>query len=196
MKTIKNAVFLKSESELDNFKGFGIPEIVVLGRSNVGKSSFINMLSGNSKLAKVSATQGKTKLVNFFLFNKEFVLVDLPGYGYAQTSKLEMQRWEKMINGYLEKSKNLVSSILIVDIRHKPTAQDVQMLDYLAFNNIPVTVVATKYDKIKKSERLKKLTDIAQTLKIGVENIYLISSETSYGKETIIERIYQFISGV
>lgn len=196
MKTIKNAVFLKSEAELDNFKGFGIPEIVVLGRSNVGKSSFINMLSGNSKLAKVSATQGKTKLVNFFLFNKEFVLVDLPGYGYAQTSKLEMQRWEKMINGYLEKSKNLVSSILIVDIRHKPTEQDVQMLDYLTFNNIPVTVVATKYDKIKKSERLKKLTDIAQTLKIGVENIYLISSETSYGKETIVERIYQFISGV
>ena len=196
MKTIKNAVFLKSESELDNFKGFGIPEIVVLGRSNVGKSSFINMLSGNSKLAKVSATQGKTKLVNFFLFNKEFVLVDLPGYGYAQTSKLEMQRWEKMINGYLEKSKNLVSSILIVDIRHKPTAQDVQMLDYLAFNNIPVTVVATKYDKIKKSERLKKLTDIAQTLKIGIENIYLISSETSFGKETIIDRIYQFINGV
>jgi len=100
-----------------------------------------------------------------------------------------------MINEYLEKSQNLVSSILIVDIRHKPTAQDVQMLNYLAFNNISVTVVATKYDKIKKSERLKKLTDIAQTLKIGVENIYLISSETSYGKEAIIDRIYQFVDG-
>ncbi len=196
MKTIKNAVFLKSEAEISDYKGFGVPEIVVLGRSNVGKSSFINMLSGNSKLAKVSATQGKTKLVNFFLFNKEFVLVDLPGYGYAQTSKLEMQRWEKMINSYLENSKRLVSAILIVDIRHKPTEQDIQMLDYLSFNNIPVTVVATKYDKIKKNERLKKLTDIAQTLKIGIENIYLISSETSYGKETIVERIYQFISGV
>ena len=197
MKMIKNAVFLKSESELKDYKGYNnLPEIVVLGRSNVGKSSFINMLSNNSKLAKVSATQGKTKLVNFFLFNKEFVLVDLPGYGYAQTSKLEMQRWERMINGYLENSKNLVSSILIVDVRHKPTAQDVQMLDYLTFNNIPVTIVATKYDKIKKSERLKKLTDIAQTLKIGIENIYLISSETSYGKDAIVERIYQFVSGV
>ena len=196
MKTIKNAVFLKSETEIENYKGFGVPEIVVLGRSNVGKSSFINMLSNNAKLAKVSSVQGKTKVINFFLFNKEFVLVDLPGYGYAQTSKLEMQRWEKMINDYLEKSKTLVSSILIVDIRHKPTEQDVQMLNYLTFNNIPVTIVATKYDKIKKSERLKKLTDIAQTLKIGVENIYLISSETAYGKDIIVERIYQFVNGV
>ncbi len=196
MKTIKNAVFLKSEADLEGFKGFGVPEIVVLGRSNVGKSSFLNMLSGNSKLAKVSSAQGKTKLVNFFLFNKEFVVVDLPGYGYAQTSKLEMQRWEKMINGYLEKSKNLAASILLVDIRHKPTEQDVQMLDYLTFNNIPVTVIATKYDKIKKSERIKKLTDIASTLKIGIENIYLISSETSFGKDAIVDRIYQFVSGV
>ena len=195
MKTIKNAAFLKSEAEIKDFNGFGVPEIVILGRSNVGKSSFINMLSNNSKLAKVSATQGKTKLINFFLFNKEFVLVDLPGYGYAQTSKLEMQRWEKMINEYLVKSKHLVASILLVDIRHKPTAQDVQMLNYLAFNNIPVTIVATKYDKIKKSERLKNLTEIAQTLKIGVENIYSISSETSYGKESIIDRIYQFVDG-
>jgi GTP-binding protein len=196
MKVIKNAVFLKSESEIKDYKGYGVPEIVVLGRSNVGKSSFINMLSGNSKLAKVSSVQGKTKLINFFLFNKEFVLVDLPGYGYAQTSKLEMQRWEKMINGYLETSKKLVSAILVVDVRHKPTEQDVQMFDYLTFNNISVTIVATKYDKIKKSERIKKLTDIAQTFKIGVENIYLISSETSYGKDMVVDRIYQFVNGV
>ena len=196
MKTIKSAVFLKSESDIDNYKGFNLPEIVVVGRSNVGKSSFINMLSNNSKLAKVSSVQGKTKLINFFMFNKEFVLVDLPGYGYAQTSRLEMQRWEKMINNYLEKSQNLVSTILLVDIRHKPTQQDVQMLNFLSFNNIPVTIVATKYDKIKKSERLKKLTDIAQTLKIGVENIYVVSSETSYGKELVVDRIYQFLGGV
>lgn len=195
MKTIKNAVFLKSESELENFKGFGLPEIILLGRSNVGKSSFINMLANNSKLAKVSATQGKTKLVNFFLFNKDFVLVDLPGYGYAQTSKLEQQRWSKMIEGYLQNSKKIANAILVVDIRHIPTEQDVQMLDYLTFNNIPVTIVATKYDKIKKSERNKKLTDIAAKLKVGIENIYLISSETAYGKDNIIGRIYQFVDG-
>lgn len=195
MKTIKNAVFLKSESELENFKGFGLPEIILLGRSNVGKSSFINMLANNSKLAKVSATQGKTKLVNFFLFNKDFVLVDLPGYGYAQTSKLEQQRWSKMIESYLQNSKKIANAILVVDIRHIPTEQDVQMLDYLTFNNIPVTIVATKYDKIKKSERNKKLTDIAAKLKVGIENIYLISSETAYGKDNIIGRIYQFVDG-
>lgn len=195
MKTIKNAVFLKSEAEFENYKGFGLPEIMLVGRSNVGKSSFINMLATNTKLAKVSATQGKTKLVNFFLFNKEFVLVDLPGYGYAETSKLESQRWGKMIDNYLEKSKNLSSAILLVDIRHIPTKQDIQMLEYLTFHNIPVTIVATKYDKIKKTERTKKLQDIAMTLKVGVENIYLISSETAYGRDNIVSRIYQFVDG-
>ncbi len=195
MKVIKNAVFLKSESELENFKGFDLPEIILVGRSNVGKSSFINMISNNSKLAKVSATQGKTKLVNFFLINKDFVLVDLPGYGYAETSKLEQQRWTKMINTYLENSKNIANAILLVDIRHTPTVQDVQMLDYLTFQNIPVTIVATKYDKIKKTERTKRLQDIASKLKVGIENIYLISSETAYGKDNIVGRIYQFVDG-
>ena len=175
---------------------FDKPEILLMGRSNVGKSSFINMLANNSKLAKVSATQGKTKLVNFFLFNKEFILVDLPGYGYAETSKVEQQRWGKMIDTYLETSKNIANAILVVDIRHIPTAQDIQMLDYLTFNNIPVTIVATKYDKIKKTERSRKLADIANTLKVGIENIYLISSETSYGKDNIVNRIYQFVDGV
>ena len=196
MKIIKSAVFLKSESELSEYKGFDKPEILLMGRSNVGKSSFINMLANNSKLAKVSATQGKTKLVNFFLFNKEFILVDLPGYGYAEASKVEQQRWGKMIDTYLETSKNIANAILVVDIRHIPTAQDIQMLNYLTFNNIPVTIVATKYDKIKKSERSKKLADIANTLKVGIENIYLISSETSYGKDNIVNRIYQFVDGV
>ena len=195
MKVIKSATFLKSEVNFEKYKGFDLPEIVLLGRSNVGKSSFINMLSNNNKLAKVSATQGKTKLVNFFLFNKEFILVDLPGYGYAEASKLEQQRWGKMIDTYLETSTNISNAILVVDIRHIPTDQDVQMLNYLTFNNIPATIVATKYDKIKKSERSKKLSDIAAKLKVGIENIYLISSETAYGKDNIVNRIYQFVDG-
>lgn len=195
MKTIKSAVFLKSEQDFKGFKGFEKPEILLLGRSNVGKSSLINMLTNNSKLAKVSSTQGKTRLVNFFMCNNEFVLVDLPGYGYAETSKVEQQKWDKMINDYLKKSKNLTMAILLVDVRHLPTVHDIQMLDYLTFNNIPVTIVATKYDKIKKSERMKKLTDIAGKLKIGIENIYLISSETAYGKSNLINRIYQFVDG-
>ena len=186
MKIIKSAQFIKSEIDFSNYKGFGLPEIMLAGRSNVGKSSFINMLSGNNKLAKVSATQGKTRLVNFFMFNKEFILVDLPGYGYAEASKVEQQRWGKIIDSYIESSKNLVCAVLLVDVRHKPTEQDKQMLNYFTFNNIPVTIVATKYDKIKKAERMKKISDIAKELKVGVENIYLISSETAYGKEIIV----------
>ena len=195
MKIIKNAVFLKSESDAENYKGFDLPEVLLVGRSNVGKSSVINMLSNNSKLAKVSSTQGKTKLINFFMFNKEFILVDLPGYGYAATSKLEQQRWSKMIDGFIETTKNLACAVLLVDIRHTPTKQDIQMLDYLTFNNIPVTIVATKYDKIKKSERMQRLTDIAGALKVGVENIYIVSSETAYGKDSLVNRIYQFVDG-
>jgi GTP-binding protein len=195
MKVIKSATFLKSEVNFEKYKGFDLPEIVLLCRSNVGKSSFINMLSNNNKLAKVSATQGKTKLVNFFMMNNEFILVDLPGYGYAETSKVEQQRWGKIIDSYLEGSSKLKAGVLLVDVRHAPTKQDIQMLDYLTFNNIPVTIVATKYDKIKKSERMKKINDIAQTLKVGIENIYLVSSETAYGKTAVIERLYQFVDG-
>jgi GTP-binding protein len=195
MKIIKSAQFLKSETDFSNYKGFDLPEIMLAGRSNVGKSSFINMLSNNSKLAKVSATQGKTKVVNFFLMNKEFVLVDLPGYGYAETSKVEQHRWGEIIDSYMESSKNLVCAVLLVDVRHLPTEQDKQMLKYFTFNNIPVTIVATKYDKIKKAERMKKISDIARDLKVGIENIYLISSETAYGKDIIVDRLYQFVDG-
>ena len=195
MKTIKSAQFLKSETDFSNYKGFDLPEIMLAGRSNVGKSSFINMLSNNTKLAKVSATQGKTKVVNFFLMNKEFVLVDLPGYGYAETSKVEQHRWGEIIDSYIDSSRNLVCAVLLVDVRHLPTEQDKQMLNYFTFNNIPVTIVATKYDKIKKAERMKKISDIAKDLKVGIENIYLISSETAYGKDIIIDRLYQFVDG-
>lgn len=195
MKTIKSAQFLKSETDFSNYKGFDLPEIMLAGRSNVGKSSFINMLSNNTKLAKVSATQGKTKVVNFFLMNKEFVLVDLPGYGYAETSKVEQHRWGEIIDSYIESSRNLVCAVLLVDVRHLPTEQDKQMLNYFTFNNIPVTIIATKYDKIKKAERMKKISDIAKELKVGIENIYLISSETAYGKDIIVDRLYQFVDG-
>ena len=195
MKVIKSAQFLKSETDFSNYKGFDLPEIMLAGRSNVGKSSFINMLSNNSKLAKVSATQGKTKMVNFFEFNNDFILVDLPGYGYAETSKVEQHRWGEIIDSYMESSKNLVCAVLLVDVRHLPTEQDKQMLKYFTFNNIPVTIVATKYDKIKKAERMKKISDIARDLKVGIENIYLISSETAYGKDIIVDRLYQFVDG-
>ena len=195
MRLIKNAVFVKSLDNFVGFKGFELPEVVIVGRSNVGKSSLINMLANNSKLAKVSATQGKTKLANFFRFNNDFLLVDLPGYGYAQTSRVEQQKWANFINSYLELSKNIKSAILLVDIRHKPTEQDIEMFEYFIVRNIPVTIVATKYDKIKKSERPQKISQIANTFNVGFQNIYVCSSETSHGKDEIVDRIYQFIGG-
>ena len=107
MNIIKTATFLKSVSDFTGYKGFNVPEIIIVGRINVGKSSIINMLANNKKLAKVSATQGKTKLANFFMFNNEFVLVDLPGYGYAEAGKSEQNRWKNMMDGYFKVSKNL-----------------------------------------------------------------------------------------
>lgn len=193
MNIIKNATFLKSVSNFAGYSGFNLPEIIIVGRSNVGKSSIINMLAGNKKLAKVSATQGKTKLANFFMFNKEFILVDLPGYGYAEAGKSEQNRWKTMIDGYFKVCKNLKMAILLVDIRHKPTEQDIEMLEYFVFNNIAVTVVATKYDKIKRSEKMQKLCQIANTFNMGKDNIYLTSSENSFGKQELVDRIYQFI---
>ena len=196
MKIIKKAEFLKSASSFESYKGFKLPEIVLVGRSNVGKSSIINMLSNNSKLAKVSATQGKTKLVNFFKFNDEFILVDLPGYGYATVGKDEREKWSKLIDSYFQTSRNIKSAVLLVDIRHKPTEQDIQMLEYFVYHNIPVTIVATKYDKIKKSEKQSKILTIANTFNMGIDNIYLTSSETSFGKDALVDRIYQFVDGV
>ena len=193
MKVIKKASFLLSASSFEKTIDFKLPEVVLVGRSNVGKSSIINMLANNSKLAKVSSVQGKTRLVNYFNFNDEFILVDLPGYGFASTSKQERDNWKKMIDGYFASSKQLSSVVLLVDIRHKPTEQDIQMLEFLAYYNIPVTVVATKYDKIKKSELKQKLNTIAVTFNMGTDNIFVTSSETGFGKDKLVERIYQFI---
>lgn len=192
---IKNAKFLKSESGVTkNYSGFNMPEIAVVGRSNVGKSSFINMLANNKKLAKTSSTPGRTRLVNYFMFNDNFVLVDLPGYGYAKASKSEQGLWENMITSYFAETKFLSGILLLVDIRHTPTEKDQQMLKYLYTYNIPVVIVATKHDKIKKSEQAKKIMDICQTLKIAKENLIVTSSETRYGKDKIVDKIYQLMS--
>lgn len=191
---IKNAKFLKSESRITaNYVGFNLPEIAVVGRSNVGKSSFINMLANNKKLAKTSSTPGRTRLVNYFLFNNNFVLVDLPGYGFAKASKQEQSGWENMITTYFAESENLVGIILLVDIRHTPTEQDKEMLSYLYAYNIPVVIACTKQDKIKRSEMAKKVMDISSTLMVGKENIIVTSSETKFGKEKICAKMQQLL---
>lgn len=192
---VKNARFLKSESGVTkNYTGFGLPEIAVVGRSNVGKSSFINCLANQNRLAKTSSTPGRTRLVNYFMFNESFVLVDLPGYGYAKASKSEQSTWESMITGYFAETEQLAGILLLVDIRHTPTQNDINMLNYLYTYNIPVIIVATKLDKIKKSEMARKIMDISSTLKVGKENIIVTSSETRYGKEKVLDKMEQLIN--
>ena len=202
MASIKSAKFIKSEADAKSYASFCMPEIAVVGRSNVGKSSFINMLANNKKLAKTSSTPGRTRLINFFEFVgtnnidiQKFMLVDLPGYGYARASASEQNRWKDMIEGYLNKTTNLKSIILLVDIRHEPSIKDLQMFDYLFRCNIDTTVVATKHDKLSKSQVRKNVVQIAKAFKIGIDNIFVTSAETKFGREQIINRIWQFAKG-
>ena len=202
MVNVKSAKFIKSEADCSKYAGFDMPEIAVVGRSNVGKSSFINMLANNKKLAKTSSTPGRTRLVNFFEFlltennnAQKFMLVDLPGYGYAKAGHSEQNRWKDMIEGYLNITQNLKSIILLVDIRHEPSIKDLQMFDYLFRCNINTTVIATKHDKLPKSQVRKNVVAIAKAFKIGIDNVFVTSSETKFGKEPILQRIWQFASG-
>ena len=194
MTKVKQAKFLTSASKISkDFAGFSLPEIAIVGRSNVGKSSFINGFCNNGKLAKTSSTPGRTRLVNFFEIDQKFVLVDLPGYGFAKAGKSEKDKWEGMIDSYFENSQNLVAVIMLVDIRHEPSKLDQMMMNYLYHYNIPVTVIATKLDKIKKSELARKITDIAAGLKIGKSNVFVTSAETKTGYDKVYERLEQFL---
>ena len=192
---IKNIKFIKSISNINQYNESNkLDEIAIVGRSNVGKSSFINMLAGNKKLAKTSSMPGRTRLINLFSVDDKFVLVDLPGYGYAKASIEEQQKWAKMIEDYLHFSNNLKSVIMLLDIRHKPTIKDEQMLEWLVHYNIPVSIIATKFDKIKKSEKQKCIKEIASTLKIGIDNIIVTSAQTGYGIDEVLNRIEQILN--
>ena len=175
----------RSQYPIDN-----LPEFMLIGRSNVGKSSFINMISNNKKLARISNTPGKTKNLNFYLFNKLFYLVDVPGYGYANVSKKEQKKFGLMIEEYLEKRQNLKMTFMLVDSRHKPTEDDLLMYRFLKYYNLPVTIIATKTDKLSgtKKDKAKKL--ILQTLDLEKDdNLIMISNITKEGKDKIINII-------
>lgn len=201
MANVKQAKFIISNANPNGYASFNMPEIAIVGRSNVGKSSFINMLANTKKLAKTSSTPGRTRLVNFFEFTVKddkdttFMLVDLPGYGYAKASHDEQNRWKDMIEGYFDKTNSLKAAILLVDIRHEPTIKDLQMFDYLFKYNIATTVVATKADKLSKSQINKSKVIIAKTFKIGIDNVFVTSSETRLGKDEVLNRILQFVKG-
>lgn len=141
-----------------------LPEIAFAGRSNVGKSSLLNLITGRKSLARVSGSPGKTRTINFYRCNDAFRIVDLPGYGFAKVSRSESEKWGAMIEGYLENRSTLLKVVQLVDIRHKPSAQDIQMYEYLKYYGLDGIVAATKADKVGSNEKAKNLKLIRNTL--------------------------------
>ena len=195
---IKNARFVTGFAAVDKYTEYAsdcsLPEICVAGRSNVGKSTFINMLAGQSKLARTSSTPGRTRLINIFDFNNGmFRLADLPGYGYALASKSDREDWGALMEGYLQYSPNLRHTLLLVDSRHLPTRQDEEMTEYLYYYRMPFTVVATKCDKLKKSALSRNISDIASALKIGRDNIIAVDASGT-GRDSVLNKIESILT--
>lgn len=164
-----------------------LPEIAFAGRSNVGKSSLLNLLTGRRKLAKVSGNPGKTRTINFYLINDSFRIVDLPGYGYARASKSITEDWGKMMETYFQQRKGLRRVVQLVDIRQKPTAQDVQMYEYLQYYGLSGLVVATKSDKVSRSEMQKNIAVIKKALSLTAEDkVIAVSSLKKTGWEQLL----------
>ncbi|MCM3215174.1 ribosome biogenesis GTP-binding protein YihA/YsxC [Niallia taxi] len=163
-----------------------IPEFALAGRSNVGKSSFINKMLGRKALARISSKPGKTQTLNFYLINEILHFVDVPGYGYAKVSKKEREAWGRMIETYFTSREQLKAVVLITDLRHAPTKDDVMMYEFLKHYGIPAIIIATKADKISKSQWQKHLKVTRETLDLSKDDhLILFSSETGEGKDKV-----------
>jgi len=188
---IKQSEFITSAVKREQYPLDNRVEVAFVGRSNVGKSSIINSLTNRKKLAKVSGTPGKTRLVNFFLINNDFYLVDLPGYGYAKVSKSEKDSWGKTVETYLTDREQLKRVVLLVDSRHKPTGDDIMMNEWFKHFGYDVTVVATKSDKLTKNELSKSEKVIKETLKLsGTDKLYFFSSLNRIGTDELIDNLF------
>lgn len=165
-----------------------VPEVAFAGRSNVGKSSLLNLLTNRRSLARVSGSPGKTRTINFYRINDAFRIVDLPGYGYAKVSRSESESWGAMIEGYLQNRRTLKKVVLLVDIRHTPSAQDVQMYDYLKHYGLDGIVAATKADKVSGNERQKCVSVIRKTLEMGKDDLIIpVSALKRTGQDKLLE---------
>ena len=191
---IKNAEFITSAVDLKTLPESNYPEFMFCGRSNVGKSSFINMVCNRNKLARTSSNPGKTQTLNFFLINNSFYFVDVPGYGYANVSKSIKATFGKMIEDYVTNRDNLKMVFLLVDFRHKPTEDDCIMYNFLKYYNKRVTIIATKSDKIKNIERKKCKQQIIDTLNLdGNDNLIITSSEKRIGLPEFLSVLDEFV---
>ncbi len=193
MSAVKKVKFIKSAVSPKDYPPPHYPEIAIVGRSNVGKSSLINAIFRRN-IAKVSSSPGKTRLINFFLLNDSIYFVDLPGYGYASVSKAERQKWKKMIETYFQTRENLSLVIMLVDSRHQPTKLDIMMKDWLESMGIPYVVAATKADKLNQSGKAKALKTIRETLDLPKDfPVFLTSSKEKTGIKELMGYVLDFV---
>ncbi|MDN6162181.1 MAG: ribosome biogenesis GTP-binding protein YihA/YsxC, partial [Atopostipes sp.] len=183
---IQKAEIIISAVQEEQYPDLNLPEVAIAGRSNVGKSSLINSLLNRKSLARTSRKPGRTVTINFYNIEDQLILVDVPGYGYAKVSKKELEKWSEMMEHYFASRETLKKVVLIVDFRHKPTDQDVQMYNYLKFLGFPVVIVATKADKVKSGVRNRHLNYLYNTLNIFEEDqLVIFSAVTGEGKNKV-----------
>lgn len=172
---IKSSDYAVSAVKESQYPKDDLPEIALAGRSNVGKSSLINTLLKRKNLARTSSQPGKTQTLNFYIVNDEFYLVDVPGYGYAKVSQKQREQFGEMIQDYLETRANLKGLIILIDSRHAPTKDDIAMYEYAQYLNLPILVVCTKMDKIKKSQTNKVMSELKKHLDLSYENVSVLT---------------------
>ncbi len=183
--------FINSVFDLKQLPSTGLPEVILCGRSNVGKSSFINTLFNRKNLAKTSSTPGKTRSINYYLIDEKFYIVDLPGFGYAKISMKEREYWAKLIAGYMKMSPNIALAFHLVDSRHKPTELDVKLNSILRFSEIPYIIVLSKVDKLKQSEYglAQKRVKLSFPELIPGDNLINFSSVKKTGRKDVLQRL-------
>ncbi|MDH5607949.1 MAG: ribosome biogenesis GTP-binding protein YihA/YsxC [Cyclobacteriaceae bacterium] len=192
MQEIKKALFVKSSAQMADCPEPNLPEYAFIGRSNVGKSSLINLLTQQNHLAKISTKPGKTQLINHFLIDEAWYLVDLPGYGWAKVSKTEKAKWKKMVNEYFEQRQNLYNVFLLVDSRHEPLQIDLEFMQWLGENGIPFSIVFTKTDKQGKTKTQQNLAAYKRVLRKQWDElppIFATSTVTGEGKSDLLQYI-------
>jgi len=189
--------FIKSVYDLKEIPSGKLPEVILCGRSNVGKSSFINSLLGKQKLAKISSTPGKTRSINYYLIDERFYMVDLPGYGYAKTSQKERLFWGKLLGDFISQSENIVLAVHIIDCRHKPTELDIQLNILLQQSGIPFLIILSKSDKLKQSEYSASRKNTVNIIG-GVnspDDIIFYSSVKGKGKKEVQKKFWELFYG-
>jgi GTP-binding protein len=193
--TIRSLEFLGGMAKVGGWRPDPIlPEVAFAGRSNVGKSSLLNRLIHRRKFARVSNTPGRTREVNFFKVNDAFVLADLPGYGYARVSKERRAEWKPLIDGYLRGSPELRGVVQLLDVRHDPTDDDRQMLDFLGDIGVPAVIVVTKTDKLSRTQRVKRVNELAIQLSLAAEQTIAFSAVTGEGRDELAEAIESLLA--